>query len=122
MEVITVRKCQKLYELINQIASDKEKLYMIHIDNTLIERSKLKKLPSDENYDYEFVQEGYKLIMDAGDDARDNWYFLWQVIKPDGSNLYSLSKPYLLDYLDGKCECKDFYIRKWGSKTKIDEE
>lgn len=122
MEVITVRKGQKLYEIIKEIANDKERLILVYIDSTLVESSKLVKRNTSDNYDYEFEVDGYKIIVDAGENASRTCFFLWQVIEPNKNTIYSLYSPQLVDYMDDKCECKEIFIRKRGSKTKIGED
>ena len=121
MEVITVRKSQKLWKVIKEIANGEE-LPMIFIDNTLIEKNKLIQERKEINYSYVFEEEGYKIIVDAGDNANGKWYLLWYVIKPKEQNIYSFPSAYFLECLYRKVNYKQIYIRRWGSKTKIGEE
>lgn len=118
-QVITVRRNQKLGEVIKNLVFDEKILYMIYIDKELIDFDMLEEYLENS---HKLSQEGYDIIIGKGEGTSKDWLLVWDCFYNHKEEVYTLYNVYLYDYIEGHCCCKNIYIRKWGSKTKIDEE
>ena len=116
-KVITVRKGQKLFELIKEVMDDSKTVYGISIDKTLVNHKELEKKSKEF---YLFKEDGYKFVV--FNDEESDWYFIWILIDPNEDFVIFMEVNEMKDVIAGHYLWKDVYIRKWGSKAKIDEE
>lgn len=118
-EVITVRKGDKIVDVLkNTITDVEEKFSLIYIDALLIDIGIFKKakgFKDDEIYQAQI--DGYNIIVrDYGE-----WFALYFFYQTESRNIYTMMNN-CFDYIDGFVEGIDIYIRKWGSKAKMDED
>ena len=120
--IVTIRKIDKLWEVIKRIVASKDKLYLIRIDSELVERSELIQESKLRNDTYIFMKDNYQFVVNAGENAEEAWYSVCSVEGPDKRFIYFVGFEEIKDAFDYNIEMQLVYIRRWGSKTKMEED
>ena len=115
-EVIIVHRAKNITELIEKIDKINE-LVFIQIDKALLENEKFIKVT---DVEYKVYLNGYQFNIYVYE--KSDWYGVLHVTNYKNNNIYSLMSYKLSFWFEGKCGYKTVYIKKEGSKTKIDEE
>ena len=121
-KIVTIRKIDKLYEVIRKIVASKDKLYLIRIDSQLVEKSELIRESKLKNDVYIFSKDNYQFVVNAGENAEEEWYSVCSVEDPNKRFIYFVGFEEIRDALNYNIEMQLVYIRRWGSKTKIEED
>ena len=116
-KVITVRKTQKLCDVIKSITFEEPTFYWIHIEKSLIDRKNAKHQFGN---NFEVEQDGYKVEF-MEDEESEDWVWL-NGIKVNNECIFLIAMDNFIGVIYEECEIQKIYIRKWGSKAKMDEE
>ena len=113
-EVIIVKSLKDIIRVIQKIVINE--LVFIDIDKNFFKDQEINVINSEED---SVTVDGYQFNLYKMENR--DWYGLLHVTDSKGKSIYSVLSYNVLFWSEGKCEYHTVYIKKRGSKSKIDE-